>query len=256
MEPVPFLIIVPALLAIMIYMLSFKEGKQTCDNYILVAYLYALFYIMLMAYAIAMITTYIGHLDIPLETLLYGVIGIMFVDFMLLIMLLSIPKTQFTLKHVISIIYVLISSLSLAVILITFAPKAIAMALILTIMLFVVLTIIAWKFQKYISSRVSLVFLGVFILFVFLQLGLTIFFNNSIITTVVIFIVLMLVCYLLLVKTKALIENEQECTKDGVPDYVKEGIGLMLSFQSIFIQILQILTRGKMGGGRRRSVRF
>jgi hypothetical protein len=72
---------------------------------------------------------------------------------------------------------------------------------------------------------------------------LLIFFPNSILTSIIIFIVLLALCYLLLVKTKAIIENSKTCKDETHPDYVSEGLGLYLSFKNILLQILQLRSR-------------
>lgn len=65
-------------------------------------------------------------------------------------------------------------------------------------------------------------------------------FPNNILTTIVILIVLGMLCYILLVRTKKIIENDKKCE---VPDYVNEGLGLLSSFKNLFIQILELRSR-------------
>lgn len=243
----PLLIIIPLILAIVIYMLSFKEGKQVCDNYILIAYLYALFYICLTAYITMMIFLNLRHMlnNLFTEDYVYIVIVVVILIAYIGLYLLTImlPKKFVVLKHALSLLVILLGSILLAIIFFTYAPDAIFVALIMTIVLFVVLTIITWKFQDYISSKIGIVFAITFILLIVIEIILLVFFPNSIFTSIIIFLVLLAICYLLLVKTKKLIENSKTCKEDYPPDYVSEGLGLYLSFKNLLLQILQLRSR-------------
>ena len=235
------LVIIPILIAIIIYMLSFKNGKQVCDNYILISYLYALFYICLTAYIMLLIFINSKSIKLNLEWYIYLaiLIGIIIVYSVLLLTVILLPKRFVIAKHVLSLLVILIGSVILSVIFITYAPDAIIIALLMTIILFVLMTIIAWKFQDYISSKIPLILFVMFFVIIIIEGILFYVFPNSIVTWIVIFIVLMMLCYLLLVKTKKMIENSKKCKDEGIPDYVSEGIGLLLSFQNILLQILQ-----------------
>lgn len=243
-------IIIPLLLAIVIYMLSFKDGKQVCDNYVLISYLYAVFYICLTAYVTIM--TFVSYPSI-LKFLLdkkvpfYGYVAIVVFVLIAYIALffttILLPKRFLITKHILSLVVTLLGGIILSIIFATYAPDAIFIAFILTILLFVLLTLIAWKFQDYIVSRLNIVFIIMFVVLILLELVFLTFFPNSIFTSIIIFVVLIALCYILLVKTKKLIENSKKCTDDGVPDYVNEGLGLLLSFQNLLLQILQL--RGK-----------
>jgi FtsH-binding integral membrane protein len=243
------LIVIPLLVAVIIYLVSFKDGKQVCDNYILSSYLYALFYITLTAYLSFIIFLQYPHLFAffsKQNISIYGYIAISIVIALLYLGLyvtvLILPKRYVITKHLLSLIVILLGSLIISTVFITFAPDALGIALIMTVVLFVIMTIIAWKFQKYISSKIPLLVFIVFIILVVIEFILLMFFPNSIITTIVICIVLIMLCYILLVKTKKMIENSKSC---DIPDYVSEGLRLLLSFQNIFLQILQLRGRGR-----------
>ena len=246
----PLLIIIPLILAIVIYMISFKDGKQVCDNYILITYLYALFYICLTAYITMMIfmhmRTLINYIfTADFNTYAYiALVIVLFVTYVgLYFLTIMLPKKFVILKHVLSLLVIFLGSIILAIIFFTYAPDAIFIALIMTVVLFIVLTLITWKFQKYISSKIGIVFIIVFLILILIELLLLIFFPNSILTSIIIFIVLLALCYLLLVKTKAIIENSKTCKDETHPDYVSEGLGLYLSFKNILLQILQLRSR-------------
>ena len=244
----PLLIIIPLILAIVIYMVSFKDGKQVCDNYVLIAYLYALFYICLTAYTTMLIFLNLRHIlnylftaDFSTYMYIAILVAICIAYIALFIITIALPPKFSILKHVLSLFVILLGSVMLSIIFFTYAPDAIFVALIMTILLFIVLTIIAWKFQDYISSNISIAFVIVFLILITMELILLIFFPNSILTSIIIFVVLLVLCYILLVRTKKLIENSKTCKSP--PDYVSEGLGLYLSFKNILIQILQLRSR-------------
>jgi FtsH-binding integral membrane protein len=148
-----------------------------------------------------------------------------------------IPPRFIIVKHIVSLLFLITGSIILAILFFTYAPDAIFIAFFLTVILFLIMTLIAWKFKEYISSKVTLLLVVVFLGMIIIEGIVLWFFPNSIINTIVILVVLMIICYLLLVKTKRMIENAKNCKE---PDYVQEGIGLLLSFQNILLQILQL----------------
>jgi len=244
------LILIPLVLAIVIYMLSFKDGKQVCDNYVLISYLYALFYICLTAYMTLMIFVNLGKILQFLEkrnfsfyTYIAILTAILIVYVGLFFLTILLPKKFVITKHILSLFIMILGSIIVAVIFFSFAPDAIFVALIMTVVLFVLLTIIAWKFQDYISSKVTILFMVVFFIFIIIELIVLAFIPNSIFASIIIFIVLLFLCYLLLVKTKRMIENSKTCKDNGPPDYVREGLGLYLSFKNILIQLLELRGR-------------
>jgi hypothetical protein len=243
-----FAIVVPLIVAVIIYLVSFKDNKQVCENYVLASYLYALFYITLTAYLSFLIFLhypYILKFIVKKDLGFYSYLGIFIfisiLSFVLYLTTIMLPKKYVILKHILSLIVILLFSIMISVIFITIAPNELGIALILTVMLFVILTIIAWKFQDYIATKIPLLVFFIFLILIMVE-AIMIYYNpNSIITTFIIGFVLVVLSYLLLVKTKKMIENAKEC-KD-TPDYVSEGLGFWISFLNIFTQILELRIR-------------
>jgi FtsH-binding integral membrane protein len=237
------LITFPILLALVIYMISIKKGKQVCDNYVLVSYLYALFYLSLMSYIIAIII--VNFEDKLMAMPMMYILVIALIDLILTISIYTIPVKYIVLKHVISLIYVLVSSVVIAFIFLLYAPEAIALAFGATSILFALITLFAWKFQNMISTKIPLILIIAFFVLIIAEFVISIIYPNSLLEKAVVLLVLLAVCYLLLVKTKRIIENDKNCPKTEGPDYVKEGIGLLLSFQNLIIRILQLFGKRK-----------
>lgn len=230
--------IVPFVCAVVIYIISFKEGVQVCDNYILVSYLYALFYLSVVAAGVKVC------LDKKWWNMsLLSLLGLGLVLFTVQLTLLSLSKEWIVMKHILSIVFSLLTSLLLSFLFVAYAPSSIAMALLSTVVVFVVLTLLAWKYQEKIVSQINLTMILLFVALIIAEFIIGIFYPNSLLEKGIILVVLMAIGYLLMMKTKQMIEHEKKCKSEGGPDYVQEGTGLMLSFENIFIRILELFGR-------------
>ena len=172
-------------------------------------------------------------------------IAIIVVNLVLLFAILKLPQTHVFLKHLISLAYVASASAILCLMFVFFDSKAVTTAAILSLVLFIILSVLAHNFQQLISSKISFAVFVTFILLAIAEFVVGMFYPSSLLEKALILAVLTVVCYLVLVKTKAMIEHQVTCTN---PDYVKESIGFVVSFQNIIVRILQL----RRGGGRRR----
>lgn len=229
------LVLVPVItFVIIVYLSAFKDGKPTCDRYILNTYLYSFTYLFLLMYFVLLAGKYpdiLGKLD------MMRVFGVVFLNMGLFLTIVLLPAEQYELKHVLSILFVAASSLLLNWTFMFYGSKTVLSAVIMTIVLFTILTIIAFRFQDLISSKVTLVFVIVFILLVIAQTIIGMLYPSSLFEKIIVTVVLMLVCFLVLVKTKAMIEHKEKCK---APDYVKESLGFIISFENILVQILHL----------------
>jgi len=233
------LFFVPLVCAIVIYTISFKEGKQVCDNYVLVSYLYALFYLSIVAYTIR------GFMKSNMINLSFGaLIGTILAFFGIQMLMLSTPKEWVVWKHVLSVIFSALLGFLLSAFFAMYSISSVVPAVLATMVLFVALTLMAWKYQDSLSSNLSWNMILLFLLLILTEFLVGMFYPNSLMEKGVILVVLMAISYLLLVKTKAMIENKKKCETEG-PDYVNEGTGLMLSFQNLLIRILDLFGKRK-----------
>ena len=234
------LFFVPLVCAIVIYTISFKEGKQVCDNYVLVSYLYALFYLSIVAYTIR------GFIKSNMINLSVGaLIGTILAFFGIQILMLSTPKEWVVWKHVLSVIFSALLGFLLSTFFSMYSISSVVPAVLATMVLFVALTLMAWKYQDSLASNLSWNMILLFLLLILTEFLVGMFYPNSLLEKGVILVVLMAISYLLLVKTKAMIENKKKCETEGGPDYVNEGTGLMLSFQNLLIRILDLFGKRK-----------
>jgi FtsH-binding integral membrane protein len=235
------LFVVPLICAIVIYIVSFKDGIQVCDNYILVSYLYALFYLSVVSVGIKVCIDK-KWWKLSLGAILGLIVGI----FVTQITMLSIPKEFVIGKHLLSVGFSMLLSLLLSSFFVAYAPSSIAMAVLSTMVVFVLLTLMAWKYQEQIASKITMSMIVLFFVLIFAELLIGMFYPNSLLEKGIILVVLMIIGYLLMMKTKQLIENEKKCKTEGGPDYVNEGTGLMLSFENLLIRILALFGKRKL----------
>lgn len=230
------LLILPTVVfAIISYNSAFENGKPTCDYYIINTYLYSLTYLFVMTYFISLITYQFPKLLKKVN--IFHVIGVTIVNLLTFLAIVFMSSKQYELKHLLSLIYIATSSFLLSWLFMFFESKAVLSSVIMSIVLFIILTIFALKFQNLISSKLPLTFVIVFILMVISQFVIGILYPSSLLEKIIIVVVLMFICYLVLVKTKRMIENKEECE---TPDYVKESIGFIMSFKNILVQLLQL----------------
>jgi FtsH-binding integral membrane protein len=235
------LFVVPIICAIVIYTISFREGKQVCDNYILVSYLYALFYLSFLAFGIHFFIRNKVVSTMSLGTFL----GVALLTILVQLVMLFTSKTMVVWKHFLSILFTLLLSLLASFLFAMYAPSSIVMAVLSTLVLFVALTLMAWKYQAFLSSSLSWSMILLFVVLIVAEFFIGLYYPNSLLEKGIILVVLMAIGYLVLLKTKRMIENEKKCESEGGPDYVNEGTGLMLTFQNLLIRILQL-------GGKRK----
>lgn len=241
----PHLFLIPTIaMTIVTYVSATEGGKLTCDNYILNSYLYTITYLFFMMYFVMAVIKYAPNI---IKHINLGYI-IMFILLHMgtLLGVLYLPKEYAMLKHIVGLLYIATASVLLSVIFFFFDSKAIISAVIMSIVLFVILSILAFNFKELISSKISIAFFIIFVIMVIAEIIIGYFYPSSLLEKAIILVVLMLICYLVLVKTKKMIENEAECEIQKGPDYVKESIGFIVSFQNILIRILQLRS------GRRR----
>lgn len=241
-----FFLIPLIIMLIITYLSAFdKHGKPVCDRYMLNSYLYAVTYLVMMAWFISLIILN----NYGIENMnLFVVIGLAILCVALVFIIYSIPKEMVLLKHALSVLFIGLSALFLSVLFQVFEIKSILFFIVMTILLFIILTGITWKYQDMISSRISFTLLIVFIILLVIELLIGIFFPGTIFEKAIILIVLIFICYLLLVKTKKMIEDSRTCIADKGPDYVNNGVSLVISFENILIRLLELFGKKKKFG--------
>lgn len=238
----PHLFLIPTItMTIITYVSATEGGKLTCDNYILNTYLYSITFLFFMMYVVMAAMKYAPQLLFNLSLMHIILFIVLYLGTFLGV--LFIPKEFAVLKHIVGLLFIASASLILSALFTFFDSKSIVTAVIMSIVLFVILSILAFNFKDLISSKVSVAFFVVFVIMVIAEMIVGYFYPSSLLEKAIILVVLMLICYLVLVKTKKMIENEADCEKQKGPDYVKESVGLIVSFQNILIRIIELRGR-------------
>ena len=225
--------LIPLIIMLIItYVSAFdKHGKPTCERYLLNSYLYAVTYLFMMAWFIILLVQY----NFALEDLnIYILIAIALFNIAVVVIIYFTPKEYVALKHILSVLFVATSAIFLHFIFTLYDLKSIMFMIVMTIILFIILTVITWKYQDMISSKIPFLVFIIFIILLVCELIVGIFMPGSILEKAIITIALLFICYLLLVKTKKMIEKNRTCVKDNGPDYVNNGVSLVISFENIF----------------------
>jgi FtsH-binding integral membrane protein len=228
-------LLIPVIISVIFtYQSAFKNNKLTCDNYTQNTYLYTITYMFIMAFMILYLKQNPKLLTLNIITLIIALI----INIVSLLIILFVSKEYVLLKHVISLLFITTSSILLTFIFEYFGSKAVVFAIITTVILFITLSVLAWQFQNLISSKVSVAFFIVFVILIIAELVIGLMYPSSLLEKAIILIVLMVICYLVLVKTKRMIETSKSCIPP--PDYVKESIGFIVSIENILIRVLSL----------------
>lgn len=231
-------------MAIATYASAFRDGKPVCDRYVLNTYMYAVTYMFMLTWFTAWV---MQHPKLLEKIDLIKLIAIFVVYIAAYLAVMFIPKDQALLKHMASVLYIAVSGVLLASVFMYFKSRSVMTAVLMSVVLFVALTLFVFRFPDKISSHVSWVFFMVFIIMIIAEFIVGMFYPSTMLEKGIILAVLMLICYLVLVKTKRIIEHDESCVKDKGPDYPKESIGLVLSFQNILLRLLAIFGKRKVG---------
>lgn len=236
------LLIIPVIaFCIITYLSVVKNGKLTCDNYTTNTYLYTITYLFLMNYFVALLMQHPKFLE---QFDLTKMIIALIIQLSTLLAIIYVPGEYVLFKHLLSIFYISVASLLLCLLFMYFDSKSIKFAVISSIILFIILSVIAWKYQHILSSSVSIPFIIALFILLIAELIIGLIYPSSLLEKFVITAVLMLICYLVLVKTKKMIENSEHCE---TPDYVKESIGFIVSFENILLRVLSLIGKKRLG---------
>ena len=240
---------------------AFDDKKPTCDKYVLNTYLY-------LTIALSMIITFVIFLNALLpnytnfinSSIMAFVISLL-INIILLIYLRYLINTVSPLevkkKITIWIAFILnMAFFILPIIQITILEKytgLILSAILLTLLLTTTLSGIAFYKPELIQTQTWKPYLAIGLVGLFFAYLIPLFVcmvkncKNSFLNSLIYYLAIIgviLFSFLLLYRTKIVIENAEKCKTPENADYIKESTGLFVSIVNIFINILTIL-RGK-----------
>lgn len=236
-----------AFMIIVTFVFSFDGGRPTCEQYIRNTYLYTSTEIIITA-AVFMVLVYTQANTKFMQFIIRQSIGIAIVIaiafvvayFATLIMAIRINKNKVVLKHLVAFVFVLMSGFLFSLFQMEVGLREMGIVLGITAAIFVVLSVLAFKFQDRISSQVTLTFLIIFIIGLLIELVAYMIAPGSIWTMAITTFMLVLIIWLAMKHTKRMIENQKTCQQNGGPDYVAESMSFFVDFKNIFIRVMDL----------------
>jgi FtsH-binding integral membrane protein len=223
---------------------SFKKGLFTCNKYILNTYLY----ILLTFNILALVVSTLEYKKISYELSPLQFFGLFIISIISIVAMHSITSKNIVLKHLVWVIFIL----SLTA---TFYPfynlfknnkHLVYSALTTTLVLFILLSGVAYLNPNLIKLSWGPVLLILLIAGILIELTTLLFFRNikkdklSNILKGLSYVFIVLFMVFILYDTKRLMLNAKKCVN---ADYIKESLGLFLDIFNIFVRILSLRVR-------------
>ena len=247
-ELIPVLSISAILFLIVVTILNtaFKNGKFTCNRYILNTYLYVILAIIFISLLLSilkykqifLLKKINIHPYLCLIILFVGLIGSVFG-------IVNIDPKRVLLKHLCWLVFVLLITLSFHPIHYSYYQaglgKMITIAFLVTLVLVLTLTAIAFIRPDFIklSWGPVLFFLLLGVIIMELLLLLIKGFVPTIMHRIISYIVIFIFMGYLLYDTKMMQIRAKQCT-EGSADYIKESVNIFLDIWNLFVRILSV----------------
>ncbi len=236
-----FQLVVLCFLILAIFKNSFKNGKFTCKNFLLNAYLYI--FLSFLSISI-LIDTYI-HFKVPSIIEIFKTRG--FVYFLLILIpslvllmgTMAISPEQVLMKHTAWLAYISFTAYILYP-LAKYAPRIFTESKLITFVIMTILTAATFMFPQYIKlSWASALMTALLGLIVMRLIGMFIPFSSTMHYWLS-YIGLLLFSIFMLYDTKKLIVKAKQCIK---ADYVNDSMGVFLDGLNIFLDVFSLRSR-------------
>ena len=222
------------------------QKLPTCKEYVKNTYLYLMTFVIIMCFLVVAMAAYKLPASVrnQFEDNIVLVIATVIVYLLAYIgtfmAILLVDKKHLALKHFLALFFIVLSALLYQFLFVEFGGQEMLIALGITVAVFVILSVMAFKFQDLLTSRVSLAFLIMFVAVVIIELIVSMFSPFSWFAKLITLVVMMFIVYIAMVHTKRMIENSKSCDKDGGPDYVREAMSFFVDMKNIFIRVLSL----------------
>ncbi len=220
---------------------SFKDGKHTCNKYLLNTYLY----IVLTFNIIILLTLGLEYGNYQMRINWAILLGLFLVSIACIFFMHSIDPERVVLKHSVWLVFVLIIGFIFYPMYITSDKGVVASAMFTTLCLTILLSVIAYIKPEWISLSLGpMLFLGL-IGVIILEITLLLIFRNTLgqnshIFRAVSYFVIFLFMGFILYDTKRLQINAKQCVK---ADYIRESLKLFLDIFNIFVRLVGLNRR-------------
>ena len=220
---------------------SFKDGKHTCNKYLLNTYLY----IVLTFNIIILLTLGLEYGNFEYRMNLLTLIGLFLVSIACIFFMHSIDPEKVVLKHSVWLVFVLILGLIFYPLYLTSDKGVVASAMFTTLCITVFLSVLAYLRPEWISLSLGPILLLGLVAVIILELTLLIVFRNQLgekshIFRAISYFVIFLFMGFILYDTKRLQMNAKSCVK---ADYIRESLKLFLDIFNIFVRLVGLNRR-------------
>lgn len=245
-------LIVALVLTVITYKASFRDGKPTCNNKVLNTYLHLFTYIVyissLVLIGIPFVKKIAGKALFTLPFMI-GFLVLFLIELGALITALRADPRNLALKYGAAAVFILITSVFMALFCAFVPPSLIVFGLIATSVLVAILTGVAYKYPHLLQAPIRRILVYAFFAFFILEFIAMFLFpqTNSIFLGFSV-IMVVLVSGMFMYKSKDVFT--MPCSPSQPPDYVSHSLRLLVSLQNIFVRLMDI--RSRLGLGRRR----
>ena len=218
---------------------AIKDRKFVCNKYILNTYLYVI---------LSFIIIGLHVLILEANKIVFAPkLGLFLLIFLLLLILIGIihyiPPENLILKHLVwGIFMILLATIFYPVYLMTSGQNIIPSAILTTLVLFILLSLVAYVNPDIISFKAGPILLALLVIVIILELSMIFFARGKVswLWRGVSYFVIILFSVYIIYDTKRLQHNAKQCVR---ADYITESLNLFLDIYNIFIRILTLRFR-------------
>lgn len=232
-------IAVLAVLIVTTYINAFKNNKFTCSKYILNTYLY----ILLAFIFITVMVLTLEYKNVDYRMSLWHLLGIFLLTIGVLVILMFTPVKYLVSKHLLWLLFVLLIGLIMyPMIRYTKNKNNILSALLTTITLVIILSVVAFVKPEWISLSWGPILFVLLLAGIILELISIFVFGthrdpNSFTYKAFMYFFIVLFMFYVLYDTKMLQIRAKMCK---IPDYLNESLNLFLDIVNIFVRMLAL----------------
>jgi FtsH-binding integral membrane protein len=223
-----------------------RETHDRCKNYITIVYAYVLVYLLLVSLGAAFLPSIVHALN-AIEKLLHSVWAPMVL--MVVYAFSSIfffnyvafydPQQQ-AMKHILSLLAMFMLAFMLTSLRESFTLKEVLRIVLFTFVIVIAISTFVYAFPQYIQSQFTwsliLLLIGLILIDIIFTFVLPV---NSLWIRLLSLVFIGLFCYILMKRTKGLLEKKEACQPPF--DYVGESMRIVIDIINIFLRLLRLL---------------
>ena len=215
---------------------AIKDRKFVCNKYILNTYLYVILSFIIIGLHVLILEAN--------KVVFVPKLGLFLLIFLLLLVLIGImyyiPAENLILKHLVWFVFmILLATIFYPVYLMTSGQNIIPSAILTTLVLFILLSVVAYVNPNIISFKAGPILLALLFIVIILELSMLFFARGNVswLWRGTSYFVILLFSAYIIYDTKRLQHNAKLCVR---ADYITESLHLFLDIYNIFIRVLTL----------------